>query len=913
MAVSLGASWVASSIGGSAMVAGWFGGSVLAAQIFGTMVAGALVGKLTNKEQPLADLGILLNKSANDAAIPIVYGLRRVGGTRVFIETTGEKNNYLHVVIAVCEGEIDGFNAVYLNDIDATDSRFDGVLDIVTKNGTDDQTGIVINETDWGTAHALKGCAYIYAKLKFDRDTYPQGLPTITVDIKGAKVYDPRDNSTDWSDNPALCIRDYLTNGRYGRAIESSLMDDASFSAAATYCDNVITIGNSSKKRFTCNGVINTDDGSMEVLKGLLTSCRGFLVFSGGKYKLIIDKPEVASFTFSESNIVGAWSIKLGDKNTQFNRIRGRFFNPDRQWQPDIAVVDAPELRTNDSGLLLDRMIDLPFTSDISRAKMISTINLHQSRQQVACEFSATIEALTCEVGDVVAIKHSTPGWDKNTLSNGKLFRIMRMTLQNNDEVRVLAIEYDSETYNFGTIHASDTSPNTRLPDPTNIGSPTAIQVIEELYKTNTSQGLQMRANLSWSEPLDAYVDKYEVEYMPPLITGEYGSDWIYSTTTRRTTAQINNLQAGDYRFRVRAINIIGVKSSWYSLSKGLSGLSAAPLPLQNFSVRAIDGSAHIQWARVTDLDVLHGGYIRIRHTPLTAGATWAHGTQIGEALPGTATNVVLPLLSGTYMARSVDSAGNASTDYVQSITTVPNILSFNAIETLDEKATGYGGTKTNLTIDGSSLKLTENSGFAATSGVYLFESPVDLGSVFTARITSKMTASIYDIADLIDSRVELIDDWAEFDGQGSDNVKVSLFVATTKNDPNISPAWSDWEPLMIGDYSARGFKFKVDFENFETSLNIVITELVVSVDMPDRNERDQNKLVGTGGLNTVYASPFMATPYVGITAQNMVTGDYWTLTNETKQGFTINFKNSTGAAVSRRINWMATGYGRAE
>ena len=37
--------------------------------------------------------GVLLNKQSNDANIPVVYGERLVGGTRVFIETSGSSVN----------------------------------------------------------------------------------------------------------------------------------------------------------------------------------------------------------------------------------------------------------------------------------------------------------------------------------------------------------------------------------------------------------------------------------------------------------------------------------------------------------------------------------------------------------------------------------------------------------------------------------------------------------------------------------------------------------------------------------------------------------------------------------------------------------------------------------------------------
>ena len=41
--------------------------------------------------------GILLNKQSNDAAIPVVYGERLLGGTRVFLETSGTDNEFLYM------------------------------------------------------------------------------------------------------------------------------------------------------------------------------------------------------------------------------------------------------------------------------------------------------------------------------------------------------------------------------------------------------------------------------------------------------------------------------------------------------------------------------------------------------------------------------------------------------------------------------------------------------------------------------------------------------------------------------------------------------------------------------------------------------------------------------------------------
>jgi len=41
-----------------------------------------------------------------------------------------------------------------------------------------------------------------------------------------------------------------------------------------------------------------------------------------------------------------------------------------------------------------------------------------------------------------------------------------------------------------------------------------------------------------------------------------------------------------------------------------------------------------------------------------------------------------------------------------------------------------------------------------------------------------------------------------------------------------------------------------------------------------------------------------------------MVSGDYYTVTSKTKNGFTINFYNSSNANVNRTFDYQAVGYG---
>ena len=585
-------SWASSAVGAELLLAtgGFYsasagaiiGGSALTAAVGGA-IAGAIVSSAVGSalgalggqggDPAFGPAGILLNKAANNAPIPVIYGQRKVGGTRVFAGVSGDNNAQLHMVIALGEGEIDSVENVYLNDVLSTDEIFDdrpepnaATLRISTYTGTESQSAdswLVSHIPEWTTDHKLLGTAYLVATMSYhssDEDltkAYATGIPTFTADVKGVKVYDPRTATTAWSNNPALCLRDYLTNSRYGRGIDTSLIDDTSFVAAANYCETQVTIGGEEKDMYTLNGVVNTSQGSMDVIKQLLTACRGFLIFSGGKYKLIIDKPETANFTFSEDNIVGAWSITLGSKTNQFNRVRANFFNPDRQWQSDIAAVDSTALRTLDNELLLEQTIDLPFTSDIDRAKMIATIHLNQSRQQIAVEFNATIEGLRCEVGDVVYVSHAMPGWDTLNGGSGKLFRVVGITLQNNDEVRVSCIEYALDSYDYGTIAASDSAPNTNLPDPSVVAAPTTLVLASELRQGTAGNYIE-QITVGFAASGDAFVEYYLLSYKP---TAE--DNWKTKNIGAGVYAIITDIEIGvSLDVKVVAVNIRGVISS---------------------------------------------------------------------------------------------------------------------------------------------------------------------------------------------------------------------------------------------------------------------------------------------------------------------------------------------------------------
>ena len=278
-----------------------FGVTSMVSHFLITTAIGAAINALTPKPSvgQAAASGYNVTQTSSVADHQIVYGKTKVAGVRVFDGTTGEENKYLHRVIAFTGHEIQSFEEIYLNDevveIDTetgnvtSPSRYDGFVRINTHLGTDDQTAdsdLVDEVTEWTEDHRLQGISYIYVRFQYDQDAFPNGVPELTVVIKGKKVYDPRTDTTAWSDNPALCIRDYLTNTRYGLKEEAANIDDELFITAANVCDyyNYPTL--TGDQRYAANGSFTTAASPYDLLNNILSSMGGLLWYAQGKWRV---------------------------------------------------------------------------------------------------------------------------------------------------------------------------------------------------------------------------------------------------------------------------------------------------------------------------------------------------------------------------------------------------------------------------------------------------------------------------------------------------------------------------------------------------------------------------------------------------------------------------------------------------
>jgi len=356
---------------------------------------------------------------------------------------------------------------------------------------------------------------------------------------------------------------------------------------------------------------------------------------------------------------------------------------------------------------------------------------------------------------------------------------------------------------------------------------------------------------------------------------------------------------------RARSISTIGVASAYTTKNHVIVGKTAPPSDVTGFSANIIEGDAHLSWTPVADLDLSH---YKIRFSPTTTGATYSNGVDLVEKVSRPAASVVVPALTGTYMIKAYDKLNNQSLNAATIVNLVPKAVYQNVIATITESPS-FSGTKTNCSVVSNRLQLSTGQ----TSGEYLFSNTIDLGQIYTSKLSAGLSVLREDFVNTFDDAGGLFDDRSGlFDGDIDqfDDISVELYISTTDDNPAGTPTWSAYRKFFAGEYRARAVRFKAVLSAATTAASPAIDSLSVSCDMPDRVAFDNDIVSGAAAYAVTYSPAFKESPAVAISAQNMATGDYFSLTSKSRTGFTIQFFNSSNTAVSRTFDWVARGFG---
>lgn len=633
---------------------------------------------------------------------------------------------------------------------------------------------------DWTEDHRQQGCAYIYVRVRWNRDKWPTGIPNFSAVVQGKNdIYDPRDGSTGYSTNPALCIADFLTWDRYGfNADYATEINEEALKESAGVCDECVDLANSKcangggETRYTINGAMSSGTKIAPNLNAMMGSMAGEVIWSGGQWYILAGYYRTPSVTFDESDLTGGLSVITGiSRSDLFNAVKGTYIGPENRYiEAGFPAVTNATYVSNDGGEKTWENIELPFTDSPSMAQRIAKIQLEQVRQQITVSMPVNLKGLQVKAGDVVQVTNARMGW------TDKPFEITNweLALDSQDESPIFGVNLElRETasgvydWNSGEETTVDLAPDTALPDAFKVTAPTNFTVksgTPQLYVKKDGT-IVSRIRLDWTSSADSFVREYEVQYKRSSDT-----EWEPSGKPEDDDSQwyIWDVEDDvDYDVRIRAINPFLVRSDWVTVSNHtVVGKTDPPPDPDEFEVLVqADGTREFDFSMTNTPADLAGFEVRYIAGSSTDWDTMNTLTPQGRLAfsPFESNQVGAGLHS--FGVKAVDTSGNYSTGALFIEQDLPNPRLSGVLLQRKERQLQWPGTLNSMFRDSDNVlravaatggtwdDLSGTAWSAATTWLdwttrespVSYETPIiDLGSdaIFTPRVTISATGT---------------------------------------------------------------------------------------------------------------------------------------------------------------------------
>ena len=809
-----------------------------------------------------------------------------------------------------------------------------------------------------------------------------------------------------WCADPAWILYDLLISKRYGFGdhIAEAQLDKFGFYSASQYCNELVDDGlDGEEPRFQCHATIQNQYEAYKLINDLCSVMRSQPYWSTGTLTFSQDKPTDSTYLFNRSNVlepgfsyagsdlktrhtvavVGYLDLETREINCesvedrdaiekygivttqvrafactsrgQANRL-GRWILFSEQQETEVisftasieagalirpgAVIDVQDpvragvryggriSSATASVIVVDDADGLP-SSDATLSVMLPDGSMETRDISSRTGTSITVAS------DFSATPNANSIWIIQTDSiQTQQYRVLTVKETEGHLYAITGLKYNSSKYAYvesgAKLQTRSISNLNAIPSP-----PTSPKAEEKFYVSNSKA--KVKIILSWQaiKGIPQYKVRYRVD----------DNNWE-SVIVTKPDVEILDTVDGNYVFEIYSINSLGRQSSDYTeFNFSAVGKTAVPGAVQNLSFERINAnSGRLKWDPSTEIDVLNGGKVYIRHSSLTDGTgTWSNSVDLIEAVAGNSTEAIIPAVEGEVLAKFEDDGGRQSATATSVIIDFPDTLGEFVVQNRreDQDVPPFQGTATDcfyseeydaLAIDGDEdiddeadfddVPNFDFLGNVLTVATYEFKNTLDLESVYSLDLQRRFVTRGFYPANLIDNLTANIDTWDSFDGDVVDSVNAVLQLRRTNDDPAGTPTWTAWQEFVNGTFKGRAFQFRAQLESSDEDQNILIDELGYKATFQRRTDQSTATVTSSAGAtNVTFANPFFtgttvlggvnsSLPSVGVTAQNMQGGDYFEISNVSSTGFTVHFKDSGDASISRNFDWSATGFG---
>jgi hypothetical protein len=482
------------------------------------------------------------------------------------------------------------------------------------------------------SADKFAGIACAVVDLWYDPDIYPQGVPNITAQIRGAKVYDPRADSTvaggsgsqrlatpstwTWSENPALHAYHYARLGS-GWNVPAAEIRTADVMAAADACavstnftlrkpdgsTSVVTM-----PRYRSGIVIPTDADPGAMMDEIIQAMAGKQGWAGGTWRLragtlgstawTMDASWVAQRLDADGNADTRPVVRITNgvqRDAKINTVSGTCVDRDQRYQvlPFPAVTDPVLVAAEGS---YSTELEMQAVNHVAHAQHLGTVAIRESQAALRMEVTCNLSAWRLELFDVGAVTLPRYGM------SGKTFEVVGWRWHPTEGVGLQLAEITAAIFTpVAELSGRDPAPNSTLPAPWDVQAITGLAITSGT-STLTDGSVITRTRVTWAAATSQAIlrgGSIEVQYTPAAATLPAG-DWpSWPEQGDSTEAVIPGLLSRRYVFRVRAVNALRVRGPWSAQVVHAVASSRAPKVFRQTT--APSGSVSIEGDRWFD------------------------------------------------------------------------------------------------------------------------------------------------------------------------------------------------------------------------------------------------------------------------------------------------------------------------
>lgn len=231
----------------------------------------------------------------------------------------------------------------------------------------------------------------------------------------------PRELTKYYTNNPAWCFYDLITNPRYGlgKYITEQGFDKWTLYEIGQYCDTLVYDGMGKgelEPRFTCNTLIQSREDAFKVVQDMASVFRGLSYFAAGQIYAIQDSPKNPVYQFTNANVEeGEFNYSNTSRKIRNNVAIVRYNDKHNFYKPAVEYrEDVDGIRKN--GIRETEVTAFGCSSRGQAVRLGKWMLATENLETETVTFTAGLEGTYLRPGDVISVSDTNR---KNLTRNG--------------------------------------------------------------------------------------------------------------------------------------------------------------------------------------------------------------------------------------------------------------------------------------------------------------------------------------------------------------------------------------------------------------------------------------------------------------------------------------------------------------